>query len=62
MFPEKPRATLIQRFDGSTLLIGPTKRVHFSLRMTLQEVHSAAEKFGWAITVEHLHGIYHSPN
>ncbi len=62
MLAEKPRATLIQRFDGSTLLIGPTKRVHFSLGMTLQEVHTVAEKLGWAITVEHLHGIYHSLN
>ena len=35
----KPRATLIQRFDGSTLLIGPkSERVEFSLRATLQEL------------------------
>jgi hypothetical protein len=52
----KSRATLIQRFDGSTLLIGPTRRLEFSVRTTLQEVHIIAEKLGWAITVEHLHG------
>jgi len=60
MFAEKTRATLIQRFDGSTLIISPTKRVEFSLRTTLQELHTVAEKLGWAITVEHPHGIYHS--
>ena len=62
MNTKKPRATLIQRFDGSALLIGPTQRVEFRVRTTLQEVLALAEKLGWAITVEHLHSIYHSSN
>jgi hypothetical protein len=53
----KPRATLIQRFDGSTVLIGPKfERVEFTVRATLQEAHAEAEKLGWTITIEHLHG------
>jgi len=53
----KARATLIRRFDGSTVLIGPEyERVEFSSRATLQEAHAEAERLGWAITVEHLHG------
>jgi len=53
----KPRATLIQRFDGSTVLIGPkSERVEFSVRATLQDAHAEAQRLGWAITVEHLHG------
>ena len=53
----KPRATLIQRFDGSTVLIGPRfEKVEFGVRATLQEAHTEAEKLGWAIAVEHLHG------
>ena len=56
MFNGRPRATLIQRFDGSTVLIGPkSERVEFSVRATLQEAQTEAEKLGWAITVEHLH-------
>ncbi len=57
MLAGKPRATLIQRFDGSTVLIGPeSEKVEFSLGATLQEAHAQAEKLGWAIAVEHLHG------
>jgi len=57
VFNGRPRATLIQRFDGSTVLIGPkSERVEFTVRATLQEAHAEAEKLGWAITVEHLHG------
>lgn len=57
MLKGRARATLIQRFDGSTVLIGPkSERVEFSVRATLQEAHAEAEKLGWAITVEHLHG------
>jgi len=57
VFNARPRATLIQRFDGSTVLIGPkSERVEFTVRATLQEAHAEAEKLGWAITVEHLHG------
>ncbi len=57
MLNAKPRATLIQRFDGSSILIGPKfERVEFTPRAALQEAHAEAEKLGWAITVEHLHG------
>lgn len=57
MLKTKPRATLIQRFDGSTVLVGPKfERVEFSVRATLQEAHVEAERLGWAIAVEHLHG------
>ena len=57
MLTGKPRATLIQRFDGSTVLIGPRfEKVEFGVRATLQEAHTEAEKLGWAIAVEHLHG------
>ncbi len=57
MFDGKPRATIIQRFDGPTVLLGPkTKRIEFSIRATLHEVQAEADKRGWAITVEHLHG------
>jgi len=57
LFNGRPRATLIQRFDGSTVLIGPkSERVEFSVRATFQEAQAEAEKLGWAITVEHLHG------
>ncbi len=57
MLTGKPRATLIQRFDGSTVLIGPrSEKVEFGVRATLQEAHAEADKLGWAIAVEHLHG------
>ena len=57
MVKVKARATLIRRFDGSTVLIGPEyARIEFSSRATLQEAHAEAERLGWAITVEHLHG------
>jgi hypothetical protein len=53
----KPITTLIQRFDGTAVLIGPkTKRIEFNIRETLHEVQAEAKKRGWAITVEHLHG------
>jgi len=53
----KLRATLIQRFDGSTALIGlKSEGVEFSVRATLQEAHAEAEKLCRAITIEHLHG------
>ncbi len=53
----KPRATLIQRFDGSTVLIGPqSERVEFSARASLQEAQAEAERLGWDIAIEHLHG------
>jgi len=53
----KLRATLIQRLDGSTALIGlKSEGVEFSVRATLQEAHAEAEKLGRAITIGHLHG------
>ena len=52
----KPRATLVQRFDGSALLIGPKgKKIEFDSGMTLQQVQAKAAEFGWEVAVEHLH-------
>ncbi len=52
----KPRATLIQRFDGSALLLGPrAKKIEFKMGATLNEILAKAEKLGWEIAVEHLH-------
>lgn len=56
MVKGKLRATLIQRLDGSTALIGlKSEGVEFSVRATLQEAHAEAEKLGGAIMIEHLH-------
>jgi len=52
----KPRATLIQRFDGSVLLLGPKgKKIEFSIGVTLHEIQTKVTKLGWVIGVEHLH-------
>ena len=52
----KPRATLIQRFDGTAVLLGPkAKRLEFKLGATLHEIQAEAELFGWVVAVEHLH-------
>ncbi len=52
----KPRATLIQRFDGSTLLVGPRgEKIEFDTGTTLHEAQTKAGEFGWEIAVEHLH-------
>ncbi len=52
----KPRATLIQRFDGSVLLLGPKgRRIEFEDGMTLHEIQIKVDKLGWVIAVEHLH-------
>ena len=52
----KPRATLIQRFDGSALLYGPNaKKIEFKIGTTLHEIQTEAETLGWVIAVEHLH-------
>jgi len=52
----KPRATLIQRFDGSAVLLGPkARRLEFSLGATLHEIQAKAELVGWAVAVEHRH-------
>jgi hypothetical protein len=52
----KPRATLIQRFDGSAVLLGPkTRRLEFGLGITLHEIQAEAEQVGWVVAVEHRH-------
>jgi len=52
----KPGATLIQRFDGSAVLLGPkTKRLEFDFGTTLHEIQAKAEQIGWVIAVEHLY-------
>ncbi len=52
----KPRATLIQRFDGSVLLLGPKgRKIEFENGMTLHEIQIKVDKLGWVISVEHLH-------
>ncbi len=56
LFNGKPRATLIQRFDGSALLCGPNgKKIEFQIGVTIHDIQSEAEKFGWMIAIEHLH-------
>ncbi len=51
-----PRATLIQRFDGSVLLLGPQgKKLEFEEGVTLHQIQAHVEKLGWVIGVEHLH-------
>ncbi len=52
----KPRATLIQRFDGTAVLLGPkSKRLEFQLGATLHEIQAQADLVGWVVAVEHLH-------
>jgi len=52
----KPRATLIQRFDGTVVLIGPKgKKIEFEDGVTLRQIQAKLEKLGWVIGVEHLH-------
>ncbi len=52
----KPRATLIQRFDGSVLLLGPKgMKIEFESGVTLHEIQAKVAKLGWVIAVEHLH-------
>ncbi len=54
----KPRATLIQRFDGSALLLGPKgEKIEFDPGTTLKEVQVKAGEYGWEIAVEHLHWL-----
>ena len=51
----KPRATLIQRFDGTAVLLGPkARRLEFKSGATLHEIQAEAELFGWVVAVEHL--------
>ena len=52
----KPRATLIQRFDGSVLLLGPKgMKIEFSEGVTLHQIQAKIDILGWVIGVEHLH-------
>ena len=52
----KPRATLIQRFDGSAVLLGPeARKVEFENGTSRNEAAAKAEDFGWVIAIEHLH-------
>jgi len=52
----KPRTTLIQRFDGSAVLLGPkSRRLEFEFGATLHEIQARAEQIGWVVAVEHLH-------
>jgi hypothetical protein len=56
LFDGKPRATLIQRFDGTSVLLGPkARRLEFNLDATLHEIQAEAELIGWVVSVEHLH-------
>ena len=52
----KPRATLIQRFDGSAVLLVPkTKKLEFDFGATLHEIQAKADQVGWVVAIEHLH-------
>ncbi len=52
----KPRATLIQRFDGSAVLLGPhASRLEFKMGATLNEIQAEADQAGWVVAIEHLH-------
>ena len=52
---EKPRATLIQRFDGSVFLLGPKgNKIEFEIGAPLQEIWAKVAKLGWLVGVEHL--------
>ena len=51
----KPKATLIQRFDGTTHVLGPEgKKIEFGGRVTSQQIQAKILKLGWVIGVEHL--------
>jgi len=52
----KPRATVIQRFDGTVLILGPKgMKIEFEDAVTLHQIQDEVEKLGWVIGVEHLH-------
>ncbi|MGZ3493708.1 MAG: hypothetical protein ACXU9L_09185 [Thermodesulfobacteriota bacterium] len=52
----KPKATLIQRFDGTALVLGPKgKKIEFKDGFTLHQIQAKVAKLGWVIGVEHLH-------
>jgi hypothetical protein len=48
----KPRATLIQRFNGSVLVVGPKAKetLNFSC---LDEAEEEVERRGWVISITH---------
>ena len=51
----KPRATLIQRFDGSAVLLGPKfRKLEFDFGATLPEIQAKADQVGWVVAIEHL--------
>jgi len=51
----KPRATLIQRFDGSAVLLGPeARKLEFDCGATLHEIQAKADQVGWVVAIEHL--------
>jgi hypothetical protein len=56
-----PRATLIQRFDGSVVLIGPNtkEKIEFKTGTTFREIKDKARRSGWVVGFEHLHGVDH---
>jgi len=52
----KPRATLIQRFDGSAVLLGPeARKLEFDSSATRHEIQAKADQLGWVVGIEHLH-------
>ena len=52
---EKPKGTLIRRFDGSVFLIGPKgKKIEFETRAPLQEIRAKVAELGRVVAVEHL--------
>jgi hypothetical protein len=52
----KPRATLVQRFDGTAVLLGPkAKRLEFDFGATIHEIQAKADQVGWVVAIEHLH-------
>jgi hypothetical protein len=48
----RPKATIIERFDGSILLLGPdrSKRERPSIRSCID----FAKKKGWEVNIEHI--------
>ena len=48
----KPRATLVQRFDMSVLVIGPRGKEKINFR-SLREAEEEAERRGWIISITH---------
>ena len=52
----KSRATLIQRFDGSAVLLGPkSRKLEFDFGATLHEIQAKADQVGWVVAMRHSH-------